>query len=77
MHYLVTIGHEDSESGRVKKVKYVFEAESVEESTIVAAKYMAGDTRTSELLGVNNMPIECVITPSTHPELYKTKKREE
>lgn len=73
MHYLVTIGHEDPETGRVKKTKYVFEGDSVEEVTIVAAKYMAGDTRTSELLGVTNMPIECVISPESNPELYKGK----
>jgi hypothetical protein len=76
MYYLVTIGYEtETESGRLRqqKVKYVFETESVEESTIIAAKYMAGDTRTSELLGVVNMPIECVISPLTHPEYYKGK----
>ncbi len=44
MYYLVTIGYEteqmDKEGNpRVKKVKYVIQAESVEEATIVAAKY--------------------------------------
>jgi len=77
MYYLVTIGYEtENESGRIRqqKVKYVFETESVEEATIIAAKYMAGDTRTSELLGVTHMPIECIITPNTHPEYYKGTK---
>lgn len=76
MYYQVTIGYEtQTESGNVRtqKVKYVFEAESVEETTIVAAKYMAGDTRTSELLGVVHMPIECIVTPTTHSDLYKGK----
>jgi len=76
MYYQVTIGFEtENENGNVRKqkVKYVFEGESVEEVTIIAAKYMAGDTRTSELMGVTNMPIECIVTPTTHPEYYKGK----
>jgi hypothetical protein len=76
MYYQVTIGYEtENESGNVRKqkVKYVFECESVEEATIIAAKYMAGDTRNSELMGVTNLPIECIVTPTTHPDLYKGK----
>ena len=76
MYYLVTIGYEtETERGvKTQKVKNLIEAESVEETTIIANKYIAGDTRTSQLLAVNNIPIECIISPLTHPEYYKEKK---
>ena len=74
MHYLVTIGYEtEQESGNVKtqKIKYIFEGESVEEVTIVAAKYGAGDTREFELLSIAKMPIECIVSKKNNPEFYK------
>jgi len=78
MHYLTTIGieTENEKSGSVKlqKVKYIIEAESVEEVTILANKYIESDTRTCQLLAINHMPIECVISELTYPELYKGKK---
>jgi len=66
MYYLVTIGYETEQmdregNPRIKKVKYVLQAESVEEATIVAGKYRSGDIRGSESLSVVKMPIECVI----------------
>jgi hypothetical protein len=75
MYYLVTIGYETEteRGGRQQKIKYVFETESVEETTIIAAKYIAGDTRTAELLSIVHMPIECVVSSKTHPEYYKSK----
>jgi hypothetical protein len=78
MYYLVTIGYETEQLDRMgnprqQKVKYIFEAESVEETTILAAKYSQGDTRSSELLSVTHMPIEAVISPKTFPEFYKSK----
>ena len=79
MYYLVTIGYETEQmdregNPRIKKVKYVLQAESVEEATIVAAKYRAGDIRGSESLSVVKMPIECVIDEKNTPEYYKSKK---
>lgn len=76
MYYLVTIGYETEteRSTKVQKVKYIFEADSVEETTILAAKYIAGDTRTAELLSVAHMPIECIVSPNTYAEFYKAKK---
>jgi hypothetical protein len=78
MHYLVTIGYETEQmdregNPRVKKVKYVIQAESVEEATIVAAKYREGDVRGSESLSVAKFPIECVIDEKNTPEYYKSK----
>jgi hypothetical protein len=78
MYYLVTIGYETEQmdregNPRIKKVKYVLQAESVEEATIVAAKYREGDIRGSESLSVVKMPIECVIDEKNTPEYYKSK----
>jgi hypothetical protein len=76
MHYLVTIGYESDQldregNPRVKKYKYIIEAESVEEATLVASKYRAGDNRSSESISVSKMAIECVIDSKNTPEYYK------
>lgn len=74
MYYLTTIGIEtENEKGATKtqKVKFLIEAESVEETTILANKFIATDTRTCQLMAINHMPIECVISDKTYPELYK------
>jgi hypothetical protein len=78
MHYLVTIGYETEQmdregNPRIKKYKYIIEAESVEEATIVASKYRAGDVRSSESISVAKMAIECVIDSKNTPEYYKGK----
>jgi hypothetical protein len=76
MHYLVTIGYETEQmdrngNPRLQKLKYIVEAESVEEATIVASKYRAGDTRSSESIAIVKMPIECIIDKKNTPEYYK------
>ena len=78
MHYLVTIGYETEQmdrSGnpRLQKLKYIIEAETVEEATIVASKYRAGDVRSSESISVAKMAIECIIDSKNTPEYYITK----
>ena len=72
MHYLVTIGYETEQmdregNPRIKKFKYIIEAESVEEATLVASKYRSGDVRSSESLSVAKMAIDSKNTP----EYYK------
>jgi hypothetical protein len=78
MYYQTTIGveteNEKSGNTKLQKIKVLIEAESVEETTIIGNKYIATDTRTCQLLAVNHMPIECVISPLTYPELYKGSK---
>ena len=76
MHYLVTIGYETEQmdrngNARLQKLKYIIEAETVEEATIVASKYRAGDVRTSESISVGKMAIECIIDKKKTPEYYK------
>jgi len=78
MHYLVTIGYETEQmdrngNPRLQKLKYIVEAETVEEATIVAAKYRAGDVRSSESISVAKMAIECIIDQKNTPEYYKAK----
>jgi hypothetical protein len=78
MHYLVTIGYETEQmdrngNPRLQKLKYVVEAETVEEATIVASKYRAGDVRSSESISVAKMSIECIIDPKNTPEYYISK----
>ena len=77
MHYLVTIGYETEQmdregNPRLQKLKYVIEAETVEEATIVASKYRSGDVRTSESISVAKMAIECIIDGKNTPEYYKS-----
>jgi hypothetical protein len=76
MHYLVTVGYELEQldrngNPRLQKVKYIVEAESVEEATIVVSKYKAGDMRSSESLSIAKMTIECIIDKNNTPEYYK------
>ena len=76
MHYLVTIGYETEQmdregNPRLQKLKYVIEAETVEEATIVASKYRSGDVRTSESISVAKRAIEWVIDKNNTPEYYK------
>ncbi|NBP67671.1 MAG: hypothetical protein EBU52_02905 [Cytophagia bacterium] len=76
MHYLVTVGYETENldrngNPRLQKLKYIVEAESVEEATIVASKYRAGDIRSSQSIAIVKMPIECIIDKKNTPEYYK------
>jgi hypothetical protein len=78
MHYLVTVGYETEQldrngNPRLQKVKYIVEAESVEEATLVVSKYRAGDMRGSESLSIVKMPIECIIDPKNTPDYFKSK----
>ena len=75
MYYLVTVGYESEQmdregNPRIKKEKYGVESQSVEEATIVANKYIGGDTRTGEILSVTKLAIECVIDQKNTPNYY-------
>lgn len=76
MYYLVTIGYETEQmdrngNPRLQKIKYIFQSESLEEASILAAKYASGDMRGSQCVSIVQMPIECVIDPKNTPEYYK------
>lgn len=76
MYYLATVGYEMEQldrngNPRIQKVKYIVEADSVEETTIVLSKYRAEDTRSSESISISKMQIECVLDSKLTPEYYK------
>ena len=76
MYYLVTVGYELDQldrngNPRLQKIKYVVEAKSVEEATIVVAKYRTEDVRSSESLSIVKLQIECVIDKQNVPQYFK------
>ena len=76
MHYLVTVGYELEQldrngNPRLQKVKYIVEAESVEEASIVVSRYRSSDMRSSESLAIAKMAIECIIDRNNTPEYYR------
>jgi len=76
MYYLVTVGYELEQldrngNPRLQKIKYVVEAESVEEATLVVAKYRADDVRSSESLSIVKLQIDCVIDKQNVPKYFK------
>jgi len=56
---------------RIQKVKYVVEAESVEEASIVLTKYRSEDSRSSQSIAISKMAIECIIDSNITPQYYK------
>jgi hypothetical protein len=76
MYYLVTVGYELEQldrngNPRLQKIKYVVDAESVEEATLVVAKYRADDVRSSESLSIVKLQIDCVIDKQNVPKYFK------
>jgi hypothetical protein len=76
MYYLVTVGYELEQldrngNPRLQKIKYVVDAESVEEATLVVAKYRANDVRSSESLSIVKLQIDCVIDKQNVPQYFK------
>jgi hypothetical protein len=76
MYYLVTVGYELEQldrngNPRLQKIKYVVDAESVEEATLVVAKYRADDVRSSESLSIVKLQIDCVIDKQNVPQYFK------
>lgn len=76
MHYLVTVGYETEQldrngNARLQKFKYVVEADSVEEASIVIANYRNEDTRSSESLSISKMNIEDIIDRTSKSQYYK------
>lgn len=76
MYYLATIGYETEQldrngEPRLLKTKYVVEAESVEEATIICSKYRSGDNRSSQLLSISKLVIDDIINEKNYPTYYK------
>jgi len=78
MHYLVVVSYETGEldrngNPRIQKSSYVVDALSVEEVTLILAKYRGEDSRSSQIVSIKKLEIECVIDSANTPQYYKTK----
>lgn len=77
MYYIVTVGYDtdivDKEgNAKVKKIKYLVSADSVEEISLIMARYRSEDIRDSEVLSVVKAPqIETVICEDLTPKYYR------
>tara|TARA_B100000287_G_scaffold308892_1_gene292067 strand:+ start:259 stop:492 length:234 start_codon:yes stop_codon:yes gene_type:complete len=56
---------------KVKKFKYIVESESVYEATTRVSKYLAEDTRDSEIVSLVKAPYEDILHPTLTPKYYQ------
>ena len=78
MHYTVTVGYESEQldregNPRLTKSNNIVQAESNAEANITASKFLAGDIRSSQIIDVKKLKIDCIIDDKNTPEYYKTK----
>jgi len=76
MHYTVTVGYESEQmdregNPRLTKSNIIVQAESNEEANITASKFLSGDIRSSQIIDVKKLKIDCVIDEKNTPEYYK------
>ena len=76
MHYTVTVGYESEQldregNPRLTKSTIIVQAESNAEENITASKFLAGDIRTSQIIDVKKLKIDCVIDEKNTPEYYR------
>ena len=76
MYYSVTVGYETDETDKagnpkIQKLKYVVEAQSVEEVNLVMAKFHSEDRRSSEIVSIIKQQIDSVITKELNPNYYQ------
>lgn len=75
MNYTITVGYETENldkdgNPKMKKSRYLVEAQSVEEAMIVIAKYRSEDSRGSEVLTITKSTYEDVLNPTLSPKYY-------
>jgi len=76
VNYTITVGYEtenlDGEGNpKMKKARYLVEAQSVEEAMLVIAKYRSEDSRGSEVLTITKAMFEDVLNSTMTPQYYK------
>jgi hypothetical protein len=76
MHYTVTVGYESEQmdregNPRLTKSTIIVQAESNAEANITASKFLSGDIRSSQIIDVKKLKIDCVIDEKNTPEYYK------
>lgn len=75
MNYTITVGYETENldkdgNPKMKKSRYLVEAQSVEEAMIVIAKYRSEDSRGSEVLTITKATYEDVLNSTLSPKYY-------
>ena len=75
MNYTITVGYETENldkdgNPKMKKSRYLVEAQSVEEAMIVIAKYRSEDSRGSEVLTITKSTYEDILNPTLPPKYY-------
>ena len=76
MHYTVTVGYESEQldregNPRLTKSNIIVQAESNAEANITASKFLSGVIRSSQIIDVKKLKIDCVIDEKNTPEYYK------
>ena len=76
MYYQAIIAFEtgimDNEgNAKVKKFKYIVEAESLFEVNQLLATYLSEDVRNSEVVSIVKAPYEDILHPQLTPQYYK------
>lgn len=75
MNYTITVGYETENldkdgNPKMKKVRYLVEAQSVEEAMLVIAKYRSEDSRGSEVLTITKATYEDILNPTMTAKYY-------
>ena len=75
MNYTITVGYETENldkdgNPKMKKSRYLVEAQSVEEAMIVIAKYRSEDSRGSEVLTITKSTYEDVLNSTLSQKYY-------
>ena len=75
MHYTVTVGYESEQldregNPRITKSNIVVYAHSNVEANITATKFLSEDMRSSHIIDVKKLKIDCVIDEMNYPTYY-------
>lgn len=75
-NYTITVGYETENldkdgNPKMKKSRYLVEAETVEEAMLVIAKYRSEDMRSSEVISITKSTFEDVLNPTITPKYYQ------
>ena len=75
MYYTVTVGYESEQldregNPRITKSSVVVAAQSNVDANITATKFLAEDMRSSHIIDVKKLKIDCVIDEMNYPTYY-------
>jgi hypothetical protein len=70
MYYQAIVGYE-TDKGKIKKVKYLCEAESQEQASLVMSQFAAESMDNAKVIGVTEASIAEVVDSNNSPKYYK------